>query len=126
MGQQPQGVGVAFEMDQVGPLLGDKLGLEVGTGAFGKEGGDGRLARMAEGRVAEVVGQTGRADNFADGVESHGVGRVGVARAQGAGYHVGHRPAHRRYFHAVGKAVVDEYTARKGEYLRLVLQPAEG
>ena len=126
VGQQPQGVGVAFEMDQVGPLLGGKLGLKVGTGAFGEEGGDGRLARMAERRVAEVVGQTGRTDNFADGVESHGVGRADIARAQGAGYHVGHRPAYRRNFHAVGQAVVDKDAARKGENLRLVLQPAEG
>ncbi len=58
MGKQPECVGVAFEVDKVGPLFVCELELEFCTFAFRKECGDGFLARMAEWRVAQVVGQT--------------------------------------------------------------------
>ncbi len=121
MGEESQRVGIPLEMNQIGPLLWREFVGKIGSEPLGEEGGDGFFARMSEGRVAQVVGQTGSRHYVADRVEGGCVGRILVGGAQGQGDLVGHRASHRRHFEAVGETVVHEDAPWQGEHLRLIL-----
>ena len=95
------------------------------SGSFGEVGLDGFLATVAEGRVAHVVGQTGRRDDGAYLLEER-AGEFGMAVAEDAPHVVAERHAHAGHLQGMGEAVVNEDAARQGEHLCLVLQPAEG
>ena len=60
MREQSEGIGIAVEVGDVGPEVLADLMLKMATLALGEEGLDGLLARVAEGRIAHVVSQTGR------------------------------------------------------------------
>ena len=66
MGEQTEGIGIALEVDEVVPEDGVYLSLQVAAGTVGKECLYGLLATVAEGWIAQVVGQTGRGDNLSD------------------------------------------------------------
>ena len=126
VGEHAQGVGVTLEVGQVGPLAVGEPVAEVASGTFAEEGADGAFAAVAEWGIAEVVGEACGGHDVAEVVEvldGHTLGEVPFA--QGHGDIVGHRLAHAGNFHAVREPVVDEYAARQGEDLGLVLQPAE-
>ena len=67
MGQQSEGIGIAFKMNQVIPLLLAQsgrvqlipIGLQPLTVSLTEESAYGLLARMTERRVAQIVSQTG-------------------------------------------------------------------
>ena len=79
---------------------------------------------MTEGRIAQVVCQTGCAHDGSYLFEER-ILQFRTLLDDAAGDVVAQRHAHARYFQAVGEAVVYEDAARQREYLRLVLQPAE-
>lgn len=67
MGQQSEGIGIAFKMNQVIPLLLTQsgrvqfvpIGLQPLAVSLTEESAYGLLARMTERRVAQIVSQTG-------------------------------------------------------------------
>ena len=59
MGQQAEGIGVTFKVREVLPLDFVELFLQGKSFTFGEEGRDGPFARMAEGWIAQIVGQAG-------------------------------------------------------------------
>ena len=77
VGEQAEGVGIAVEMDDVVPLrrretiagLGVTIRLQPPTVALAEISGNGTLAGMPERRIAEVVGEAGRADDATHFVE---------------------------------------------------------
>ena len=126
MGEQSERVGVPLEMHQIGPAFGGKLLLQRSARTFGKEGGDGRLARMTEGGITQIVGKASRRHNLAYRIERGTGGGISVPRTQSRCHLIGHRPPHTGHLHAVGEPVVHKHTAREREHLGLVLEPAEG
>ena len=124
MGEHAEGIGVALEVDEVGPLGTVEQGAQALTGALAEKGADGLLARVPEGRIAQVVGEAGGGHDVAQVVEMLRASGA-VALAEGTGNAVGQRLAHARHFHGVRQAVVHEDAARQGENLCLVLQTAE-
>ena len=127
VGESAQGVGVALEVGEVGPLALGETVAQVSAFAFGEERGDRLLAAVTEGGIAQIVGQAGGRDDVSEVVELVDPVASGIARgAQFGGDGVGHRLAHRADLERVGQAVVDEDGAREREHLRLVLKAAEG
>ena len=125
VGEQAEGVGVALEAGEVAPFLGAHAAGQALARPFGEVGGDGLLARMAERGVAHVVCQAGGGH---DGpyLAQEGRGRAAVTLQQALRGVDPERASHAGHFQAVGEPVVHEHAAGQGEYLRLVLQPAEG
>ena len=80
---------------------------------------------MTEGRVAQIVCQTG-CRNDGSNLSEQGVGEFGVASDELVRHVVAQGTAYAGHLERVGEAVVHEDTSRKWEHLRLVLQPAEG
>ena len=65
MRQLAEGVGIALKGDEVAPLLGFYKLFQLLAFSVLEEAADGILARVAERRIAEVVGQTSRShDGF--------------------------------------------------------------
>ncbi len=82
MGENTEGVGVALETYQVGPLLLGQERAEMLSGTFAEECRNGFLAGMSEGRVAEVMGKACRRGDVAEMVEVlRAVGRTGMTAA---------------------------------------------
>ncbi len=123
--EQPEGIGVAFEVREVGPLRRCEHGFELHALALAEEGAYGALSAVSEGRVAKVVGQTGRCHDVAEVVEVL-CRPVGVLVLEGLRYVVGHRLAYASHLHAVCESVVHEDAARQRKHLSLVLQSSEG
>ena len=125
MGQEPESIGIALEAGDVVPEGGTDQLLQVAARTLGKERLDGLLARVSEGRVAQVVGQTGCRNNLPDLREQRAL-QLGVLLHQQAGYVAAQRHADAGHLQRVGQTVVHKDTARQGEHLCLVLQAAEG
>ena len=126
MCQRAERVGIAFKVDEVAPLAFSEPRFEGPAFAFAEEGRDGFFSRVAEWRVAEVVGQTGGGNYVAQVVENAYPRFIVVFRAEGRGNFVGHRFADRGDFERVGQTVVDKDTAGQRKNLGLVLEAAEG
>ena len=132
MGEQTKGVGIAVETCHVEPfglgkafaVGGDEL-MQACSAPLAEVGAYGPLARVAKGRIAHVVGQTGGTD---DGPHAGdlGVGQCGVAGYELAADIGAKRTAHARHLEAVGEAVVYEHAAGERKHLCLVLHAAEG
>lgn len=124
MGQQSEGIRISLEVDQVVPEDGTHLTLEVATWAFEEKSLDGLLATMSEGRIAQVVSQTGRGDNLSD-LLKEGALQFGVLAYELGGYIVAQRHAHTGYLEGMSQTVMNEDATREGEHLCLVLQATE-
>ncbi len=81
---------------------------------------------MPERGIAQVVRQAPRAHDGADFLEQFRILQFHLLPAEELADLVSQRTSDAGNLQAVRKAVVDEDVARQGEYLRLVLQPAEG
>ena len=124
MGEQPEGVGVAFEVRDVIPeRLADML-AETEPHVFGEERLNGLLAGVAEWRVAHVVSQP-RALHDGANLLKQGAAQLRMDVDEPARHIVAETLAERRYLERVRQAVMNEDAARQGEHLRLVLQTAE-
>ena len=124
MRQLTEGVGIAFEGDEVAPLLWFYKLFQLLAFSVLEETADGVLARVAERRIAEVVGQTSRSH---DGLD---VGltffQLVMLVCQLFNSSAGDGASYAGHFEAVGQAVVDHLCARQRKHLSLVLQSAEG
>ena len=80
---------------------------------------------MAERRIAEIVTQAGSRHYIAYFIKPACPRLAGMPRHQAERDLLAHRPPDRRHLQAVRQPVVDKDAARKGEHLRLVLQPSE-
>ena len=83
-----------------------------------------KKAWMAKGRVAQVVGQTGGGDDLSDLLKER-VLQFGMLPDQLLGHVIAQRHADTGHLQRMCQTVVYEDTARKGEYLGLVLQTTE-
>ena len=125
MGKYAEGIGVALEMGKVVPQGGRHLRLQCLAGTLGEEGLYGFLARMAEGRVAQIVCQAGGTHDGAYLLKER-VFQFGTFLHDDFRHVIAQRHAHARHLQTVRESVVHEDAARQGKHLRLVLQPAEG
>ena len=132
MRQQAEGVGVALEVYQVVPFAGrDAVAgvvadvvLEKLSCALAEVRADGFLSAVAEGRVPQVVGEAGSADDAAQLGEVRAV-KLRVMAEDEAAHVVAQTTAHAAHLQAVCEPVVYEDASRQREHLRLVLQAAE-
>ena len=130
--EQSEGIGIAFEVYEVVPLPGADAVACLGAGvvaqelsaSFAEVGSDGSLSAVSEGWVAEVVGETGGADDAAKFGEVCAV-EFGASSEDEPADVVSEAASYATYFEAVGESVVDEDAAGQREDLRLVLQAAE-
>lgn len=119
-------------MDEILPLLWSKriarfiaeIRFVLLTIALAEVGTDGTLAAMPKGRVAEVVGQAGCADDTAHLCEVS-VLEMGVTFQKLATDIVAQTAPYATDFKRVGEAVMYENAAWQREDLSLVLQAAE-
>ena len=81
MRQQTERIGVALEMNQVGPFAVGEEGTELQPRSLAEEGGDGLFARMAERRIAQIVAQARRGHDVAYVVEDAVTVAVTLAQA---------------------------------------------
>ena len=125
MGEQAEGVGIALEVGDVVPERGRHLLAQREALALGEEGLYGFLAGVAEGRVAHIVGQTGRSHDLSY-FRHHALAQLRLALAEAACYVAAQRHAHAGHLERMGEAVVYEDAARQREHLRLVLHAAKG
>lgn len=125
VGKDAEGIGVALKVGDVVPEAVAHPGAQLLALALGEEGLYGFLATVAEGRVAQVVRQSGSLDDGANLLEERAP-QFGMALGEDACHVVAERLAERRDFERVGQTVVDEDAAGQGEHLRLVLQTPEG
>ena len=112
-------------MNEVIPLFLAELVLEFKPATLTEVGSDCLLARVAEWRIAQVVGQAGSSDNLADVTKFVGPWLILVARHEPYDNFARHRLAHTGNFQAVRQAVVHKDAVGQRKYLRLVLQAAE-
>lgn len=132
VGEEAEGVGVAVEMRDIGPLgfselfaLHTDVSLQVAPLSLGEIAADGPLTTVAEGRVAHVVGQTGGRNDGANGGDV-GLAEFGMARKEMAHHIDAQRATNARHLQAVCQSVMNENAARQREHLGLVLHPSEG
>ena len=59
--------------------------LQIGALALGEEGLDGFLTRMAEGRIAQVMGQTGSGHNLSY-LGNEGIGQSRITTTEMTGH----------------------------------------
>ena len=91
MSEQTECIGVALEARKVEPLRFGETASQTQAGTFAEKGADGFLARVAEGRIAQIVRQTRCGHYIAQMVEMLGdMISVGVFLTQGKSYVVGH------------------------------------
>ena len=126
MDERAEGVGVTLEVGQVGPLLGGEVLSQRHAGSLAEICPDGFLARVAEGRVAQVVCQACRGHDFGDVTQAVGPGLGGIFFSQAQRHLAGEAFPHARHLHGVGEPVVHKDASRQREHLCLVLQPSEG
>ena len=123
LGQYPEPLGIAFEVEEV-VALGLAHRIQPATsGSLLEPVADGIFTGMAEGRVADVVGQAGRLHHHPQvaGFAPVGQGaadRLADPHAQGA--------ADATDFQGVGQARVDVIVAGNRVHLGLASQAAEG
>ena len=114
-----ESVGVALEGDEVAPLFGQHLALQFLALTVLEETTDSIFARVTEGRIAEVVGQT------SCGYNSLNVGlvllQVGMLLGKFLNCSACNGATYAGYFKAVGQAIVYHLCARQGKHLGLVL-----
>ena len=90
---------------------------------------DDHLAEVAEGRIADVVKQSGAHDGVGRVprlVLRHGVGGAALVFADIGGNHGGKLLGQRRGLHGVGQPGAHKVTLVQGKHLGLVLETAEG
>ena len=124
MGQQTEGIGIALEVSDVAPELGTHLALQLTAVPLDEKGLDSLFAAVAKGWIAQVVGQTGGGDDLSDLLKER-VLQFGVLPDQLLGHVIAQRHADTGHLQRMCQTVVYEDTARKGEYLGLVLQTTE-
>ena len=135
LGQQAQGLGVALEVAEIGlhlavQPLGQVPALVAQTVQVALEPvADDHLAEVAEGRIADVVKQSGAHDGVGRVprlVLRHGVGGAALVFADIGGNHGGKLLGQRRGLHGVGQPGAHKVTLVQGKHLGLVLETAEG
>ena len=124
MGEQPERIGVAVKMDEVVPFCRTEQAFVGAAAILAEICGDGFLTRMAERRIAQVVGKAG-GTHYAAAFQDIGGQGVAVQLQQTAGYVITYRASHTGNLQGVGETVVNENAAGEGKYLRLVLQAAK-
>ena len=124
VGEQAKSIGIALEMRDVVPESLAHLAAQTAALVFGEIGLDGLFARVPEGRVAHVVGQSGRLHDGANLLEQRAP-QFGVPLDEPRGHVVAQRLAQRRHLQGVCQPVVHKHAARQREHLGLVLQPPE-
>jgi hypothetical protein len=125
MGEQTEGIGVAFEVSEVTPELRTYLALKVTSCPFGKVRLNGLLATMAKRWIAQIMSQTGSGYNLSDLLEK-GIFQFRVLPSELLGNVITQRHANARYLQGVGETIVNEDTSREWKDLCLVLQTTEG
>ena len=133
MGQQAEGIGIAFEVHQILPLLGCESVLSLLAHVILQESSlsltevstYGTLATMSEGRVAHVVCQTGSTHYGTQFGEMSGC-QMGMTLQQESAHVVAQTAAHAAYLQTVCESVMHKDASWQGEHLRLVLQTSEG
>ena len=111
MGENAEGVGIALKVGEVVPEDGAHQSLELAARPFEEVGLHGFLTAVAEGRIAQVVGQAGGGDDLSYLLEER-VSQFGMALCELHGHVVAERHAHAGHFERMGEAVVDENAAR--------------
>ena len=124
MGEQTECVGVALKVGDVAPELRRYFASQGCTLALGEESLYGLFPRVAEGRVAHVVGQAGSGDDGAYLLEECAA-QLGVQHHEPAGDVVAQGVAHGGDLQGMGQPVVYEDASRQGKHLCLVLHSPE-
>ena len=124
MRQDSEAVGITLEMGDVVPELGRNFIFQSLSGTLAEESLDGFLARMTEGRIAQIVRQAGCTHDGSDFLEER-ILQLRTLLDDVTGDIVTQRHTHTCHFQTVSETVVDEDASRQREDLSLVLQPAE-
>ena len=125
MHQRAKTVGIALEVCEIGPLLGRERILEALPLTLAEVGTYRLLARVAKGRIAQVMRQAGRCHYLAHVAQFLAPRLSGIFWIQPFGNLVGKRLAHATHLKAVGETVVHKDAAWQRKHLRFVLQAAE-
>lgn len=125
VGEQAEGVGVALKVGDVAPELRRYFVSQGCALALGEESLYGLFPRMAEGRVAHVVGQTGSGDDGAYLLEERAA-QLGVQHHEPSGDVVAQGVSHGGDLQGMGQPVVYEDASRQGKHLCLVLHSPKG
>src|SRR5690606_34948693 len=100
--EDTQGIGVAFEGDQVFPLRGCHLTFQLAL-ICNKIGGNGRFARVAKGGIPKIMRQAGRGDDGIDVLEQRDIAiHLGVVLAVFVVENASKRTPYAGYFQAMG------------------------
>ena len=133
VGEKSEGIRVSLKVYEILPLgrgqpvacFLTEVVLVFPSFSFAEVRPDSPLPAVAERRVPQVMSQTGRTDN-ASHLSQVGIGQMGMLLQQYSAGVVAQTASHAAYFQRVGQPVVYEYASGQREYLRLVLQAAEG
>jgi hypothetical protein len=132
MGKQTEGIGISLKVNQVLPLamvqtvtgILTDITLQETTLALAEVRSNGLLATVSERGITQVMCQTSSADD-ATQLRQMCLSQFGMALQEQTAYVITQATSHTAHLQTVCQTVMNKDTARKGKYLRLILQTPE-